>query len=110
MNWNDSHECDALEVVLAEALSGKIRDLPASCPCCESLAVHVFFYGRGVEGLGGSWVWCSACRCSSHGLVRIPGWWVNVEGVELADLTSMPEFLDGVAARIDEHWGAIRRK
>ncbi len=102
--WNDSAECDALEHVLAKALSGSRERMPAACPLCAHESVHVYLHARQGGGMGGSWVWCSSCRCFAHGAIRPPEWWTNLEGVEPADLTAAPEALDAKAARIDEHW------
>lgn len=108
MRWNDSNESDALQSVLAEALAG-VRDcMPAVCPVCESKSVHVYFHAREAGLMGGSWVWCSSCRCFSHGTLRTPTWWQNLEGVELADLTAAPEILETLAVQIDAHWSRVQ--
>lgn len=109
MKWKDSAERDALESVLAEALAGLRARMPASCPICGSESVHVYFHSHEPGRLGGSWVWCSSCRYYSHGTLRPPTWWQNLEGVELADLTAAPERLEAVAARIDAHWVRLRQ-
>lgn len=107
--WTDSAECDALEPVLAEALGGLRNHMPAPCPICAHESVHVYFHAREGGRMGGSWVWCSSCRCFSHGSIRTPAWWANLEGVELANLTAAPEVLEPLAARIDAHWNRLQR-
>ncbi len=106
--WKDSAECDALEPVLARAVSGSRDRMPVPCPLCALESVHVYFHAREGGGMGGSWGWCSSCRCFAHGAIRPPAWWVNLEGIELADLTASPEALDARAARVDAHWNKVR--
>jgi hypothetical protein len=108
MKWNDSAECDALEVVLSEALSGGRDRMPAPCPVCTQDSVHVFFHAPQRGRLGGSWVWCSSCRCFTHGTIRAPTWWKDFEGIALTDLSALPVVLETMAVRIDEHWNRLR--
>lgn len=107
--WHDGPEVDALQETLGEALAGHPEHMPAQCPLCHHAAVHAYFHGHPGRTLGGSWVWCGACRAFTHGTIRIPAWWVNLEAVELSILTATPVALDSMTARIDAHWNSLRR-
>ncbi|MBZ4415239.1 hypothetical protein [Myxococcus sp. RHSTA-1-4] len=103
--WRDSAESDALDTLLARVLAGDVPRMPASCPVCgRAESAHLYFHARGEGRIGGVWVWCSACRCFSHGTVKPPAWWSNPDVVDPETLTAAPEALEELAERIDAHW------
>jgi len=80
--------------------------LPAKCPECGQVAVHMFYYDFG-RGRGGGWAWCSSCYGWGHGSAFIPKWWTNVPGITEDMLTATPVYLDDVRDSIDEHWNDL---
>lgn len=103
--WKDSAECDALDTLLRQVMAGDVPPMPAPCPVCgRAGSAHLYFHARGAGRLGGVWVWCSACRCTSHGTARPPDWWSNLEAVDPEALTAHPDALEALAKDIDAHW------
>jgi len=78
--------------------------LPAKCPECGEIGVHLVYYDFG-SGSGGSWAWCSSCYGWGHGRAIIPKWWTNVPGIDM--LTATPVDMDNARDRIDEHWNSL---
>jgi hypothetical protein len=77
---------------------------PTPCPSCAGADLRAFYvrFPNPAEdhGRGGFWIWCPACRRFMHTSGSVPGWWVDVPGVDLRDLTPEPVWPDS-------HWAKI---
>lgn len=74
---------------------------PAECPVCQKRTGHIFFY-RYRDSYGGTWVWCSNCRNSSHTSGTVPDWWINPDFVDVGKLTALPDYPEKNKTLIDE--------
>src|ERR1700737_3328634 len=70
------------------------------CPSCGRAYLRLFFRRFDTPHRGGYWLWCPACLRYEHGDGRVPEWWLDVGGVDLAVLTPQPEWLE-------KHWTSL---
>lgn len=106
-HWDDSEVCDLLESIGRKALGEPHETAPMLCPRCGMRAVHVYMNGRQGGLMGGLWIWCSSCLCCTHGSIKPPAWWRNLEGIDPAGLTAHPDPLDSIRDLIDRHWNRL---
>jgi len=109
IEWFDGGDADAIYGLLGQEYEHPTRLLPALCPVCGQLGVHLAFHAwyDTRPSRGGGWAWCSSCHGYGHGSWVVPVWWRNIPGVSIHDLTFSPGTLDDRAALVDEHWNLL---
>lgn len=75
---------------------------PVICPICGEKDGHIYMHRHGDGQRGGLWLWCSACRYTSHSSYRIPSWWKNLETIDERKLVSWPDYLEENKMDIDK--------
>lgn len=101
---------DKLQIILENVLDGKIVNFPESCPICSNDKAHLYFNSRGLDKIGGIWIWCSACKHYFHGSIMPPAWWENYSAVLQDSLTAAPDVLEDITSQIDEHINTLLKQ
>jgi len=109
-DWRDGREFDEIYHILGTQWTAPTLVLPARCPRCDTMTVHLFFHRNPYNDgkTGGGWAWCSQCRGFGHGLWKIPEWWLDMPDLPDNALLFAPIIMDQIAKRIDAHWNRVR--
>lgn len=100
--WKDDD--DRIEIVIDVVMKKATEDVPIVCPICEEKQVHYYMHKWNEQSLrGGIWVWCSRCRCFSHGTIKVPEWWENCEDIPIGELNSLPDYLEDNKVKVDSY-------
>lgn len=107
-SWINDDSVEPLVIFVNSQLARSAGTMPGDCPVCETpSSVHIHAH-RFYDQIGGSWVWCSACRRYDHDRRNLPDWWVNNDAIGLDLLESPPAALDEWSGVVDEHWNSLR--
>ncbi len=106
-NANNGQIEDKLQIVIDNIGENKSTSFPESCPICNEKDVHLYFNSRGLNKIGGIWIWCSACKHYFHGSIIPPIWWENCIEVPESNLTAAPDVLESMKPQIDNHVNAL---
>ena len=99
--WKDD---DRIEIAIDAILKKVTKDVPLVCPICGKKQVHYYIHKWSEQSLrGGIWVWCSQCRCFSHGTIKVPEWWENSDSIPISQLNSLPDYLEDNKHKVDSY-------
>jgi len=104
--WLDAKSGDSIYAVLGQQAAAPTIQLPAKCPECGNMTLHLFFH-RYYDNRGGGWAWCSSCHGFGHGGSNVPKWWINSPDISMDMLTAVPIKLDQVHDVVDRHWNTL---
>ena len=82
--------------------------VPTNCPVCSSPGTVHAYIDRPPKGwLGSIWIWCDRCFLFTHGSVRVPVWWQNLDAVDRRRLDGLMDYLGEASDEIDHHWVSL---
>lgn len=98
--WRDDD--DKILNILDDLYAEKER-FPVICPVCGKRDGHAYLHKHNENSQrGGLWLWCSACRHTSHSSYQLPLWWKNLDSLNTAKLASFPDYLEEHKTDIDK--------
>jgi len=108
-NWTDEGTANMIYALLGQQWEAPTLRLPALCPRCGQIGVHMFFHTHVTQpySRGGGWAWCSMCHGFGHGTWKSPPWWRNCPGIQISGLYFVPWELDEMGKLVDAHWNLL---